>query len=120
MRKVHVAQAKEHRRKNQLACNQTKLEHEPSVSSNLNSSSASKNKTLVDNQVNVTNSNVESIRQQSGIEVNQKTKDKEPIKGTDHHVISSLRLPLSPGIFGRKSPPTSHSMEPVLLSVTTV
>ena len=119
MRKLHVAQANEHRRKKQLACNQTKLEHEQNVSSNSNSSSASKNKTLVDNQ-NSYKSTGESSKKSSEIGVNQQDKDKDPIKGINDYVISSLRLPTPPAIFGRKTPPRSQSMEPVLLSVTTV
>ena len=115
-----MAQAKEHRRKNQSVGIQAVLESEQVFSSNSNSSSANRKKKVLNSEDNINIGQNESPNSSCDMVMTQMAIDGEKITSTDNFIIANTKLQVPSIIFGRKSPTRSQSMEPVLLSVTTV
>ena len=115
---MHLAQAKQQRRKNQSVGIQAVLEPDQVFSSHSNSSSANRNKkglkeaetlNIIGQQNSSPNSSCEVMMAQNMIE----DEEKVSVNNSMLHVQSSK-------LFGSKSPTRTQSTEPVLLSVTTV
>ena len=115
-----MAQAKEHRRKNQSVGIQAVLESEQVFSSNSNSSSANRSKKVLNSEENINNGQTESLNSSFEMGMPQMAIDGEKVNTNDDSNVPDAKRQVSSIIFGRKSPTRSHSMEPVLLSVTTV
>ena len=121
-RKLHLAQAKQQRRKNQSVGIQAVLEPDQVFSSHSNSSSANRNKKGLNNEESFNiigqqhnsspNSSCEIVMTQNVFEEEEKIYDND-VRNSKLQVQSSK-------MFGTKSPTRTQSTEPVLLSVTTV
>ena len=116
-----MAQAKEHRRRIQSAGIQAGSELDQRFSSNSNSSSANRSKKTEhgdevknNDQNELTNMPCEKI-------LANKAKEDMQMHKTENPSMYNSNLAVPPSlIIGRKSPTRSTSIEPVLLSVTTV
>ena len=115
-----MAQAKEHRRKNQSVGIQAVLESEQVFSSNSNSSSANRSKKVLNSEENINMGQNESLNSSCDMVMTQMAICGEKVNDIDNFNVPNTKLHVPSIIFGRKSPTRSHSMEPVLLSVTTV
>ena len=120
-RKVHLAQAKEQRRKNQSLGIQAKLDSHQVFSSNSNSSSANRSKKGLNDEenINIVSPNASpTFCYETGI--TQTIADDGNVLSTDMRDMSNSKITRPSLIIGRKSPTRSHYTEPVILSVTTV
>ena len=120
-RKLHLAQAKQQRRKNQSVGIQAVLEPDQVFSSHSNSSSANRNKKelnteetshIIGQQHSSPNTSCDIVMTQNVFEEEEKLYDNDA-RNSKLQVQSSK-------MFGSKSPTRTQSTEPVLLSVTTV
>ena len=62
----------------------------------------------------------DSLKSSCDMVISRNADDAEKVNGMDNINVPNAKLQVPSIIFGRKSPTRSHSMEPVLLSVTTV
>ena len=119
-RKLHLAQAKQQRRKNQSVGIKAVLEPDQVFSSHSNSSSANRNKKELNTEetLNIIGQQHSSPNSSCEIVMTQNVLEEEKLYDNG---VRNLNLQVqSSKMFGSKSPIRTQSTEPVLLSVTTV
>ena len=137
VRKMHIEQAKEQRHRKQLAVLQSKLEQAQSSSpisshspnnTHLTKHVSLQNSTSFSGENIIANSNSNSISSpnqsfdssSNGRERQHHQHNQGDLMGQSFNANASAKSPTSTKFLNHNPPPKSHSMEPILLSVTTV